>query len=104
LALHGEVGEDGKIQAVFDMGYQVYRQRTPGQRNRHEQGDCQALFQQNGIKNANRDSVNRRDPEYRAQRIPLRRQPRFPGSSVGGPQSSTPGGLLSGLNRHSIKG
>jgi len=35
LALHGEDGENGKVQATFD------RQRLPRQRNSHEQGDNQ---------------------------------------------------------------
>ena len=36
LALHGSCGEDGRVQAAFDlMGIPLHRFRLPGQRHRH---------------------------------------------------------------------
>ena len=43
MALHGENGENGKLQAAFDL-LGVYRQRLFKLSHRHEQGDIKAVL------------------------------------------------------------
>ena len=84
LALHGEDGEDGKIQAVFDMaGIKYTGSGHLGSAIAMNKAVAKQLFQQNGIKTPQGILVNRRDPEYRDAGFPCVVKPRSRGSSVG---------------------
>ena len=84
LALHGEDGEDGKIQAVFDMaGIKYTGSGHLGSAIAMNKAIAKQLFQQNGIKTPAGITVNRFDPEYQNIGFPCVVKPRSRGSSVG---------------------
>jgi D-alanine-D-alanine ligase len=84
LALHGEDGEDGKIQAVFDMaGIKYTGSGHLGSAIAMNKAVAKQLFKQSGIKTPEGISVNRHDPEYRNTGFPCVVKPRSRGSSVG---------------------
>lgn len=84
LALHGEDGEDGKIQATFDLAGIKYTGSGPlGSTLAMNKAIAKQLFDQNGIKTPSGISVNKRDPEYKNPGFPCVVKPGARGSSVG---------------------
>ena len=91
LALHGEDGEDGKIQAVFDMaGIKYTGSGHLGSAIAMNKEIAKQLFLQNGIRTPAGITVNRRDPEYKNAGFPCVVKPRSRGSSVGVSIVNTP--------------
>ncbi|NLT13685.1 MAG: D-alanine--D-alanine ligase [Clostridiales bacterium] len=84
LALHGEDGEDGKIQATFDLAGIKYTGSGPlGSAIAMNKPITKQLFVQNGIKTPTGISINKRDPEYKNPGFPCVVKPGSRGSSVG---------------------
>ena len=84
LALHGEDGEDGKIQAAFDLAGIKYTGSGPlGSTLAMNKAISKQLFLQNGIQTPPGISVNKRDREYKNPGFPCVVKPASRGSSVG---------------------
>jgi D-alanine-D-alanine ligase len=83
LALHGEDGEDGKIQATFDLAGIKYTGSGPlGSAIAMDMAVAKQLFLQNGIKTPKGISVNRKNADQNVG-FPCAVKPRARGSSVG---------------------
>jgi D-alanine-D-alanine ligase len=83
LALHGEDGEDGKIQATFDLAGIKYTGSGPlGSAIAMDKAVAKQLFLQNGIKTPKGISVNRKNADQNVG-FPCAVKPRARGSSVG---------------------
>ena len=84
LALHGEDGEDGKIQAAFDLAGIKYTGSGPlGSAIAMNKAVSKQLFLQNGIQTPPGVTVTRRDREYKNPGFPCVVKPVSRGSSVG---------------------
>lgn len=84
LALHGEDGEDGKIQATFDLAGVRYTGSGPlGSAIAMNKVISKQLFQQNGIKTPRGISISKKDAEYRSIGYPCVVKPSSRGSSLG---------------------
>jgi D-alanine-D-alanine ligase len=84
LALHGEDGEDGKIQATFDLaGIKYTGSSHLGSAIAMNKAVAKQLLMQNGIKTPKGISVNRHDPENKSVGFPCVVKPNARGSSVG---------------------
>jgi D-alanine-D-alanine ligase len=84
LALHGEDGEDGKIQATFDLaGIKYTGSSHLGSAIAMNKAVAKQLLMQNGIKTPKAISVNRHDPDYKNVGFPCVVKPNARGSSVG---------------------
>ena len=84
LALHGEDGEDGKIQATFDLTGIKYTGTGPlGSAIAMDKTVAKQLFLQNGIRTPKGISVNRKDADNKNPGFPCVVKPRARGSSVG---------------------
>lgn len=84
MALHGEDGENGKLQALFDvMGIKYTGCGYLGSAMAMNKGVAKKLFQQNGILTPNGFAVNKYDSEYNCPGLPCVVKPCSGGSSVG---------------------
>lgn len=84
LALHGEDGEDGKIQAMLDLYDIKYTGTgTLGSSMAMNKEIAKKLFEQNGILTPHGITVNVNDSEYKNVGFPCVVKPRSGGSSVG---------------------
>jgi D-alanine-D-alanine ligase len=84
MALHGEDGEDGKVQAAFDLAGIKYTGTGPlGSAIAMNKGIAKQLFQQNDIQTPAGITVNRKDIPYPNVGFPCVVKPRSGGSSVG---------------------
>lgn len=84
LALHGEDGEDGKIQATFDLaGIRYTGSGHLGSAMAMNKAVAKQLFTQNGIRTPKGICVNKHDPEYKNVGFPCVVKPGSRGSSVG---------------------
>ncbi len=92
LALHGEDGEDGKIQATFDLAGIKYTGSGPlGSAIAMNKEVAKKLFLQSGIKAPVGITVNRHDTEYKNVGFPSVVKPCSRGSSVGVSVINSPG-------------
>jgi len=84
LALHGEDGEDGKVQAMFDLYDIKYTGTgTLGSSVAMNKEVAKKLFAQSGILTPKGITVNKYDAEYANVGFPCVVKPRSGGSSVG---------------------
>ncbi|MBQ3048786.1 MAG: D-alanine--D-alanine ligase [Oscillospiraceae bacterium] len=84
LALHGNDGEDGKIQAMFELyGIKYTGCDSLGSAVAMNKGVAKMLFLQNGISTPTGIVVNKNDSEYKNPGFPCVVKPRSGGSSVG---------------------
>ena len=84
LALHGNDGEDGKIQAMFDLyGIKYTGCDSLGSAVAMNKGVAKMLFLQNNISTPTGIVVNKNDSEYKNPGFPCVVKPRSGGSSVG---------------------
>ncbi len=84
MALHGEDGEDGKIQATFDLtGIKYTGTGHLGSAAAMNKGVAKQLFNQNGILTPPGITVNKYDESYADVGFPCVVKPRSGGSSVG---------------------
>jgi D-alanine-D-alanine ligase len=84
MALHGEDGEDGKVQATFDMaGIKYTGSGHLGSAIAMNKAVSKQLFQQNGIRTPNGISLSKNDHEYKNVGFPCVVKPKSRGSSVG---------------------
>ena len=84
MALHGEDGEDGKVQAMFDLYDIKYTGTgTLGSNVAMNKEVAKKLFAQNGILTPMGITVNKYDEEYANVGFPCVVKPRSGGSSVG---------------------
>ncbi|NLA86993.1 MAG: D-alanine--D-alanine ligase [Clostridiales bacterium] len=91
LALHGEDGEDGKIQATFDLaGIKYTGTGHLGSAIAMNKPVAKQIFMQNGIRTPKGISVNKRDTEYKNPGFPCVVKPGSRGSSVGVSVVDTP--------------
>jgi D-alanine-D-alanine ligase len=99
LALHGEDGEDGKIQAVFDLAGIRYTGTGPiGSTLAMNKMIAKQLFEQNGIKTPRGITVHKSDTEYKNAGFPCVVKPGARGSSVGVSIVDTPEEYRTALN------
>lgn len=91
MALHGEDGEDGKIQATFDMAGIKYTGTGPlGSAMAMNKAIAKQLFNQNGILTPKGITVTKNVPPYADVGYPCVVKPRSGGSSVGTSIVNTP--------------
>lgn len=84
LALHGNDGEDGKIQAMLDLyGVKYTGTGSLGSNLAMNKGVAKQLFRQNGILTPEGITVNRHDETYANVGFPCVVKPRSGGSSIG---------------------
>lgn len=84
LALHGEDGEDGKIQATFDLaGIKYTGTGQLGSAVAMNKGVAKQLFLQNGILTPSGITLHKNNTEYKNIGFPCVVKPRSRGSSVG---------------------
>jgi len=84
LALHGNDGEDGKIQAMFELyGIKYTGCDSLGSAMAMNKGVAKTIFLQNGISTPTGITVNKNDNEYKTPGFPCVVKPRSGGSSVG---------------------
>lgn len=84
LALHGEDGEDGKVQAAFDLaGIKYTGSGHLGSAVAMNKAVAKQLFQVGGIKTPMGITVSKKDAEYKNVGFPCVVKPRSRGSSVG---------------------
>jgi len=84
LALHGADGEDGKVQAMFDLEGIKYTGTGPlGSALAMNKGVAKQLFRENGIPTPEGITVNVHDEAYKNVGFPCVVKPRSGGSSVG---------------------
>lgn len=84
LALHGEDGEDGKIQATFDLaGIKYTGTGQLGSAVAMNKGVAKQLFLQNGILTPSGITLHKNSTEYKEIGFPCVVKPRSRGSSVG---------------------
>ncbi len=84
IALHGEDGEDGKIQATFDMaGIKYTGTGHLGSAMAMDKWVAKQIFMQNGIKTPKGIVVNRHDAPFENVGFPCVVKPRSGGSSIG---------------------
>ena len=84
MALHGEDGEDGKVQAMFDLaGIRYTGTGSLGSALAMNKGVAKQLFAENGILTPHGITVRRSDKIYADVGFPCVVKPRSGGSSVG---------------------
>ena len=84
MALHGEDGEDGKVQAMFDLaGIRYTGTGSLGSALAMNKGVAKQLFEKNGILTPLGITVRRSDETYADVGFPCVVKPRSGGSSVG---------------------
>lgn len=84
MALHGDDGEDGKVQAMFDLaGIRYTGTGSLGSGLAMNKGIAKELFLQNGISTPVGITVNKHDAVYPNVGFPCVVKPRSGGSSVG---------------------
>ena len=84
MALHGDDGEDGKVQAMFDLaGIRYTGTGSLGSALAMNKGVAKQLFRSSGILTPEGITVNRLDPSYADVGFPCVVKPRSGGSSVG---------------------
>lgn len=84
MALHGDDGEDGKVQAMFDLaGIRYTGSGSLGSGIAMNKGVAKQLFEQNGILTPHGITVNKNDAVYADVGFPCVVKPRSGGSSVG---------------------
>lgn len=84
LALHGDDGEDGKVQAMFDLaGIRYTGTGSLGSGLAMNKGIAKQIFEQNGINTPHGITVNKYDADYANVGFPCVVKPRSGGSSVG---------------------
>jgi len=72
IALHGEDGEDGKIQAMLDLlGVKIHRHRRSWKCACYEQSGVKAALHTQRHKNSARHSCQQTDKTLRRRRIPM---------------------------------
>jgi D-alanine-D-alanine ligase len=99
LALHGEDGEDGRIQATFDLaGIKYTGSGLLGSALAMNKKIAKQLFQQNGIKTPRGITITRRDPDYQSIGYPCVVKPNSRGSSVGVSIVHNPGEYVAALD------
>ncbi len=99
LALHGEDGEDGKIQAAFDLAGIQYTGSGPlGSAIAMNKEIAKKLFQQSGIHTPAGISVNKYDDDAKDVGFPCVVKPSSRGSSVGVSIVNTPAEYPAALN------
>ena len=91
LALHGEDGEDGKVQAAFDLsGIKYTGSGHLGSAIAMNKAVSKQLFDQNGILTPKGVNLSKNDTEYINPGFPCVVKPRSRGSSVGVSIVNTP--------------
>ena len=84
MALHGTDGEDGKVQATFDMsGIKYTGTGHLGSAIAMNKGVAKQLFRQNGIPTPDSITVNKNDTHFKNIGFPCVVKPQSGGSSVG---------------------
>ncbi len=91
LALHGEDGEDGKVQAAFDLaGIKYTGSGHLGSAVAMNKAVAKQLLDQNGVRTPKGVNLSKNDTEYINPGFPCVVKPRSRGSSVGVSIVSTP--------------
>ena len=84
LALHGNDGEDGRIQATLDLhGVKYTGTGSLGSHLAMNKGVAKMVFLENGIRTPEGITVNKNDAEYKNVGFPCVVKPRSGGSSIG---------------------